>query len=145
MPCLTFFHYLYRSFGLHHCVLLDRFLVISISQKLIMVREKCNANTLGSLAISYANSDCWTFYSDRLSVRLKTENINRNRRVRPLTFMATCARSATVLFMVTLDTKVTRVPVVDIFTLLPSCQYSNGSIFNPGYRGYQLLVSLPLL
>jgi hypothetical protein len=59
--------------------------------------------------------------------------------------MAICARSGTLLFMITLDTKVTIVPEVDIFTLLPSCQYSNGSIFNPWYRGYQLLVSLPLL
>jgi len=48
----------------------------------------------------------------------KTENINRHCKVRPLTFMATCARSATVLFMVTLNTKVTSVPVVYIFTLL---------------------------
>jgi hypothetical protein len=80
-----------------------------------------------------------------LTVRFKTKNINSHYRVRRLIFMATCARSATVLLTVTLNTKVTSFSVVDIFTLLPSCQYSHGSVFNPGYRGCQLFMSLQLL
>lgn len=45
--------------------------------------------------------------------------------------MATFVRSLTLLFMVTLNTKVTSVPVVDILTSLPSFQYSYDSFFKP--------------